>query len=76
VRDGWLEQAEKNFTEAALERLTQANQFVANCLKPARSPYQAQSLPDVDAARELRRCQAVDARIAKMRARTAAAARA
>jgi hypothetical protein len=76
VRDGLLEEAEKELTETALERLIQANQFVAHCLKPARLPYQAQSLPEVDAAREMKRCQTVDARIAQMRARTAATARA
>jgi hypothetical protein len=73
VRDGLLEEAEQDLTETALERVILANQFLANCLKPARLPYQAQGLPEVDAARELKRCQAVDARIATMRAHTAAA---
>ena len=74
VRDGLLEEAEQDLTESTLKRLIQANQFVANCLKPARSPYHAQSSPEVDAMRELKRCHALDARIAKMRAHTAAIA--
>ena len=74
VRDGLLEEAEQDLTESALERLIQANQFVANCLKPARSPYHAQSSPEVDAMCELKRCRAIDVRIAGMRARPAAVA--
>lgn len=74
VRDGLLEEAEQETTELAIERLVAANQFVANCLQPARLPYIRQCLPDIEAARELKRCQAVASRITTLRARRVAAA--
>ena len=74
VRDRLLEEAEQGLTESALERLILANRFLASCLKPARAPYHAQSPPEADALRELKRCRAIDVRIAEMRARPAAAA--
>jgi hypothetical protein len=74
VRDGLLEEAEHEATDAAIERLVTANNFVANCLQPARLPYVRQCLPEIDAARELKRCQAVASRIAMLRARQVAAA--
>ena len=74
VRDSLLREAEGALSEAALQRLVLANNFVANCLRPVRGPYFAQSLPESDAARELKRCAGVDASIAQLRARLTAAA--
>jgi len=51
-----------------LERVRISNEFVENCLKPARSPYGAQHLPAVDAVRERMRCEAVKVRLALLRA--------
>ncbi len=64
-----LREAEENTTEASLRRAATANDFVENCLRPARAPYQAQSLPEAEAARERQHCQAVKVRIADLRAR-------
>jgi len=74
VRDGLLDETEAAATSAKLERLSAANEFVVNCLKPARSPYEAQCLAEMDATRERKRCEAVQARIAKWRAQLSAAA--
>ena len=74
VRDRLLEEAEQGLTESALERLVLANRFLASCLKPARPPYHVQRPPEADALRELKRCRAIDVRIAGMRARPAAVA--
>ena len=74
VRDRLLEEAEQGLTESALERLILANRFLASCLKPAPAPYHAQSPPEAEAMRELKRCHTIDARIAKMRAHAVAAA--
>ncbi len=46
-----------------------ANETVENCLRPVRAPYQAQSLPEAEAARERQHCKAVKLRIAELRAR-------
>ena len=72
VRDGLMAEAMKARTEAAIERLVLANSFVSSCLGPARHPYLTQYLPTKDAARELQRCHAVDAQIARFRAQRAA----
>ena len=72
VRDGLMAEAARDRTEASIERLALANQFVSNCLGPARQPYLSQCLPAKDAARELQRCHSVDAQIAKFRAQRAA----
>ena len=68
VRDGLLEEAEQNPTEASIHRLVLANDFVKNCLGPARDPYITQCLPKVDAVRELQHCQTIEARMVKIRA--------
>jgi hypothetical protein len=68
IRDRLLEQAEKLTTEETLDRVSLANDFVAGCLIPPRCPYEAQCLPDADAANERSRCGDVKARIAKLRA--------
>lgn len=73
VRDGLVEEAARDTTEATIKRLVLANNFVANCLRPTRQPYITQCLPEIDAVRELQRCQAVEAKIVKLRARLATA---
>ena len=68
IRDIALAEAEKEPSSVNLERARIANDFVRNCLKPARPPYEAQHLPKTDAARERRRCQAASVRLALLRA--------
>jgi hypothetical protein len=68
IRDIALAEAEKDSSSVNLERVRIANEFVENCLRPARSPYEAQQLPETDAARERGRCQAVKVRISLLRA--------
>jgi len=69
ARNLLLRELEENTTEANLRRATTANDFAENCLRPARSPYEAQSLPDAEAARERQHCNAVKLRLAELRAR-------
>ena len=69
ARNLLLREAEENTTEANLRRATSANDFAENCLRLARSPYQAQALPEAEAARERQRCKAVKVRLAELRAR-------
>ncbi|HEY2614164.1 MAG TPA: hypothetical protein VGI42_00505 [Chthoniobacterales bacterium] len=73
IRDIALAEAEENTDSVNVERVRIANDFVETCLKPARSPYQAQHLPEADAVREHQRCQVVKARIAQLHAKIAAA---
>lgn len=75
IRDIALGEAEKDPSSINLERTRIANDFVENCLKPARSPYESQHLPETDAARERGRCQAVKVRLSLLRARRDAASR-
>src|SRR5436190_20012360 len=74
IRDIALAEAEKEPTSLNLERARIANDFVENCVKPARLPYGAQHLPETDAARERGRCQAVKVRLSLLRSRLDAAA--
>jgi len=74
IRDIALAEAEKDPSSVNLERVRIANDFVENCLKPARSPYESQHLPEADAARERGRCQAVKVRLSLLRSRSNAAA--
>jgi hypothetical protein len=67
VRDVLLVEAEEVTTLAGLDRLTIANKFAETCLRPARSPYEAQCLAETDAIRERKRCAAVKVRIAELR---------
>jgi hypothetical protein len=67
IRDQLLAEAEELHTSAKLASTALANDFVEGCLKPARSPYQAQCLPESDAVRERKRCEAVRSRIAQLR---------
>ena len=67
VRDQLLAEAEELRTSAKLASTALANDFVLGCLQPARSPYEAQYLPESDAIRERKRCQAVRNRIEQLR---------
>ena len=68
IRDIALAEAEKVTTQVNIERVKIANQFVENCLKPARPLYESQHLPEADAVRERGRCQAVKVRLALLEA--------
>ena len=68
IRDELLAEAEQSRTRAKLDSATVANDFVQNCLKPARGPYSEQCLPESDAARQRKRCETARDRIAKLRA--------
>src|SRR5437016_7992720 len=67
IRDQLLAEAEEAQTPAKLSSTALANDFVLGCLQPGRSPYEAQCLPEVDAAFERQRCEAVRNRIAQLR---------
>ncbi len=71
ARDLLLREAESTPTEANLRRALAANEFAESCLQPARAPYQAQSLPEAEAVRERRRCQAIKMQIAASRQHSA-----
>jgi hypothetical protein len=75
IRDIALAEAEKEPSSINLERVRIANDFVENCVQPARPPYAAQHLPETDAARERGRCQAVKVRLSLLRAHLDAASR-
>jgi Lhr-like helicase len=68
IRDLALAEAEKLTNSLNLERARIANEFVENSLKPARSPYESQHLPEGDAARERQRCEAVKVRLSLLHA--------
>ena len=67
VRDLLFRETDANPTELNLRRAGAANEFAESCLRPARSPYQAQALPEAEAARERLRCRAVKMRLAQLR---------
>lgn len=67
IRDDLLAEAEERRTAAKIDSAAVANDFLIRCLRPARSPYEAQSLPDTDAARERKRCEFVTGRLAQLR---------
>ena len=67
IRDQLLAEAEELRTGAKLAATELANDFVFGCLKPARSPYEAQYLPESDAIRERQRCETVRDRIEQLR---------
>ncbi|HXP35041.1 MAG TPA: hypothetical protein VN827_05815 [Chthoniobacterales bacterium] len=67
IRDQLLAEAEEVRTAAKLASTALANDFVQGCLQLARAPYEAQCLPETDAVRERRRCEAVRDRIAQLR---------
>ena len=67
IRDDLFAEAEQLRTPAKLASATVANDVVEGFLRPTRSPYAAQSLPEHDAARERKRCEFVRGRIAQLR---------
>lgn len=67
IRDNLLAEAEQLKTRTKIDSLTVANDFVLNCLKPVRPPYQSQCLPEAQAVRERKRCEAVRSRITELR---------
>ena len=67
IRDQLLDEAEKLHSSAKVASTALANDFVEGCLKPGRSPYDAQCLSEPDAVRERERCEAVRARLEKLR---------
>ena len=69
IRDYLLTEAEASKTREQINRASLANQVVETCLRPPRHPYEAQFLPEADAIRERKRCQAAESRIAKLRAK-------
>ena len=71
IRDQLLAEAEELRTAAKLASTALANDFVLGCLQPARPPYEAQCLPEADAIRERKRCEAVRNRIAQLRDKVA-----
>ncbi len=71
IRDGLLAEAEQLKTWEKIDSLAVANDFVQSCLKAARPPYESQYLPEADAARERKRCEAVMSRIGELRSQIA-----
>ena len=69
ARDLLLREAETDTTESNLRRAWAANELAEGWLRPARSPYEAQSLPEAEAIRERLRCNAVKVRLAQLRTR-------
>src|SRR5438270_12763164 len=67
IRDQLLAEAEERRNRAKLESTALANDFVEGCLRPARSPYEAQCLQESDAIQERKRCELVRGRIAQLR---------
>lgn len=66
IRDQLLAEAEELHTRTKLASTALANDFVRGCLQLARAPYEAQCLPETDAVRERKRCDAVRNRIAQL----------
>jgi len=75
IRDLALAEAERVTDMLNLQRARIANEFVENSLKPARTPYESQHLPEGDAARERQRCEAAKVRLSLLHAHLAALSR-
>ncbi len=71
VRDQSLADAERVPTRGTVDRALLANEFVESCLRPMRSPYEAQALPESNALIERKRCEAAKVRLAQLSARLA-----
>src|SRR5256885_10014182 len=67
IRDQLLAEAEEQCSREKLASTTLANDFVEGCLKPTRTPYEGQCLPEADAIQERQHCTAVRERIAELR---------
>ncbi len=66
ARDFLVREAQAAPTEANLRRALAANEFAENWLRTARSPYEAQFLPERESTREKARCQAIKLRLAEL----------
>jgi len=66
IRDLLLSNAEVTTSVNSLIRAAIANEFVESCLRPPRSPWQAEYLEPREAARERERCCAAKMRIAAL----------
>jgi hypothetical protein len=71
IRDRLFAEAEENPTISTLHRAWIANDVVEIFLKPARTPYEAQYLPETEAGEERQRCATVGARITELRSKIA-----
>lgn len=69
ARDLLVRDAEAAPTESNVRRALAANEFAENWLRPARSPYEAQSLSPGESVHERRRCQAIKVRLTELRRR-------
>ena len=67
IRDQLLDEAEKLHSSAKVASTALANDFVEGCLKPGRTPYETQCLPESDVVRERKRCETVRARLEALR---------
>ena len=74
TRDLAVAEAERHVSSNTLNRAFLANELVQNCLAPARSPYDGQSLAESEATTERKRCDAVSRRLVQLRACAVAAA--
>ena len=75
IRDLALAEAERITNRLNLERARIANDFVENALRPTRTPYESQHLPEGEAARERQRCEAAKVRLSLLHAHLAAVSR-
>jgi hypothetical protein len=67
ARDMALSDAESRPSDLTLNRAFLANEVVEGCLKSARSPYQAQCLPQSELLQAQTRCEAVKRRLQQLR---------
>jgi hypothetical protein len=67
IRDRLLAEAEEVPTNSTLHRAWIANDVVQVFLKPARTPYEAQYLPEEEARFEQERCETIKQRIDDLR---------
>jgi hypothetical protein len=74
ARDMALSEAERGPSDLSLNRAFLANEIVERCLKFARTPYQAQCLPEGETSRAQGRCEAVKHRLQQLRSCVLAAA--
>ncbi len=71
IRDRLLTEAEEVPSISTLHRACIANDVVEIFLKPAKTPYEGQFLPEDEASNERQRCEAVKNRIAELRSKIA-----
>ena len=71
IRDRLLAEAEAIPSNSTLHRACIANDVVEIFLKPAKTPYQAQYLPENEANQERERCETVKNRIEELRRKIA-----